>query len=142
VGQATLVDLDIAAGAKLVKSLDRHDFPLSAAFWIYSSDTDEWDLIVASPLVDEHGPHWAYQELRDASGTKPPIPLSRISLVPDDHPLVTLLRSAVNVRDHGIRITNNSIDGVLIDDAYIYRMAPPEAWTPPKRTATRRAARP
>lgn len=138
-GKATLVELDLAAGAKLIKSLDGHDFPLSAAFWIYASETDEWDLVIASPLVDEYGPHWAYQELREASGTKPSIPLSQISLVPDDHPLVTLLRSAVSVRgSRPIRLTNNSINGVLIEDAYIYRTVPFEKSEPQRHRAVNR----
>jgi hypothetical protein len=126
VGKATLVEPDIEAGAKLVKALDLHHFPLSAAFWIYSSDVDDWTMMIASPILDEHGPQWAYRRLRDASGKKPPIRLSRISLIADHDPLVALLRRAVSVQNGGIRLTNISINGVVIEDAYLYRTVPPD----------------
>jgi hypothetical protein len=129
-GKATLVEPDIEAGAKLVKALERNDFPLSAALWIYTSDVDEWSLLVASPLVDKYGPHLAYKDLRDASGTKSPVPLSRITLVSDQNPLIELLRGAFSVQGGGIRLTSSSIDGVLIEDAYLYRTVPSEKATP------------
>ena len=62
-----LVESDIEDGRRLIDSLDKTEFPIAAALWLYSPDSDDWRLTIASDLVDRLGPLKTYgqvQELR------------------------------------------------------------------------------
>ncbi|NIV68021.1 hypothetical protein GWN43_04130 [Candidatus Bathyarchaeota archaeon] len=50
--------------------------------------------------------------------------MRQISVISTEHDLVKLLRAAIHTGPgiSGIRFTGNVINGVFIDDAYIYRM--------------------
>ena len=50
--------------------------------------------------------------------------LDDLALAKPDAPLVTLLRNAVRTGSgiHGIRFSNNVMNGTVIEDAYIYRL--------------------
>ena len=74
------------------------------------------------------GPHAAYRKVQalarkipDAAEVFAP---GDVTLVKDNDPLVALLRKAISTGPgiSGVRFTNNSINGTLIDDAYIYRL--------------------
>lgn len=103
---------------------------MTGALWLYQPDADEWRLIIVSPLVDEKGPRAAYKRLQDVmskSRTAPPVRLADVSLLKDADPLFHLLATAVQtgVKDIGeIRFRNSVINGVHIEDALLYRIAP------------------
>lgn len=54
------------------------------------------------------------------------IGLSNISLLPNSNDLIRILKLALKTKEDavaGIRFASNVINGVLIDDAYIYRLS-------------------
>lgn len=118
----------ISAGESLLRKLDESSCCVKAAFWIFLPDEKIWQLIIASPLVKEEGPKEYYKRIFDVGsedGTDENIiSLHDISVSDTDTQLVQLLTSAAPTGEalDGIRFSKNSIQGVFIDDAYIYRM--------------------
>lgn len=123
-----LVDSKIDVGEKLIEALDRSGLSVTAAYWLYSSETDSWRLMVASDLVDAEGPKAVYghidevlrKELSDGD-----ISLREISAISSKESLTKALRSAFRTRVgiHGVRMTRNTVGDHYIEDAYVYRVA-------------------
>lgn len=125
--KTALVERDIKEGEKLIRTLDRADIPVEAALWFYMAESERWRLLIATRLVDERGPREAYAVIRRALEqlpSRPEIRLPQISVVSPEDDLIQLLRAAIKTGPGigGIRFTGNVINGVFIDDAYIYRM--------------------
>ncbi|MEX1253352.1 MAG: hypothetical protein WEE64_03335 [Dehalococcoidia bacterium] len=121
----TLVDHDIIYGNDLVKALDASRFEVDAAYWYYLSDPDRWRLIIASPIVDREGPRKAYDRILTVleGMPSPKIAFDQVSVVsPRDHVVRSLSRAAkTGPETAGMRISRSTIDGVFVEDAYIYR---------------------
>lgn len=122
-----LVEKDIREGKKLILALDKQGLGIDAAMWLYTSEADEWRLLIASPLFEKKGPKEAYtfvQSVLVRLSPAPKISLKNISVVGPSHPLIKLLRLAVQTGPgiSGIRFTGNVVNGTMIEDAYIYRM--------------------
>jgi len=121
-----LVDKDIRDGRKLIEALDRSKFGLSGALWFYFSDANDWLLLLVSPLVDTEGPTSCYRKIQSVIEGMPRdfgIPLSSISVVSPTDSLIRLLRKAIHVEGTSrMRFRRNTINGVFIEDALIYRL--------------------
>lgn len=124
-----LNDKMIRAGEALVRRLDARDVNLRSALWLYSPELEEWKLLLAVPAVADEGPRGVYQQIQHAlseSGSEVDgLSLSNIRVLKPDAPLISLLRKAIHTGPgiSGIRFTNNVINGIVIEDAYIYRVA-------------------
>jgi hypothetical protein len=127
VDQAILVDRDREGGAELLRKLDSSGFPVEAAFWWLDAEVGKWSLLLATPLVDAQGPRAAYQQLIDTvPSDQLPVEVEQVSLVSASHPAVRLLRMAIKTgpRDiASIAFTHNTINGVFVEDAFIYRLS-------------------
>lgn len=124
--KTTLVDENIDEGRRLIEGLDREGFRVDAAMWFYLTDTSEWRLFIASPIVDQEGPKKAYGFIQSVLGKLSPtsqISLKDISAISPNHNLIRLLKIAIRTGPgiSGIRFTKNVINNTLIEDAYIYR---------------------
>lgn len=125
----TLTDEMVQSGADLVKQLDARGESPDAALWLYFSDLQEWKLVLAEMKMSSQGPRAVYEAIREALSSMPkelkPLSLELISVAKPDAPLIQLLSSAVQTGPGigGIRFTNNVINGTVIEDAYIYRLA-------------------
>ena len=123
----TLVDADMKAGEALLSRLDDIKFDVKAALWFYVHDSDEWRLIIASPIVDKDGPKKAYEkvqsQLQELDGGYE-LSLRNISLVSPGDKLIKALESVIKTGKSisHIRFTRNVINGLFIEDAYIYRL--------------------
>jgi hypothetical protein len=123
----TLVDADIKAGEALLSKLDEIEFDVKAALWFYVQDSEEWRLIIASPIVDKDGPKKAYEkvqlQLQGLNG-RYELSLRNISLVSPGDKLIKALESVIRTGKSisHIRFTRNVINGLFIEDAYIYRL--------------------
>jgi HEPN domain-containing protein len=121
-----LVEADMDAGHRLVGQLDKAGLKVTAAFWFYMTDSDEWRLILAMPIVDDEGPKRAYEKVQDQlkSLAKHELSLQNISVVSPNDDLIKLLSSAINTGPgiSHMRFTRNVINSVFIEDAYIYRL--------------------
>ncbi|MBN2024575.1 MAG: hypothetical protein JW809_17480 [Pirellulales bacterium] len=123
----TLVGADIELGAELIRRLDRADFGVHAALWLFRTEEEQWRLMIATPRFDEEGPKRAYRRLQRVLRTsKPSLELSllQIGLVSPEDPLIKTLGLAVKTGDgiSQIRFSRNTINGVYIPDALIYRV--------------------
>jgi len=118
----------IFAGAELIRRLDETRFIVSASLWLYIPENNSWRFIIASPEIRTQGPKKAYKQVQTAISkmpeNQPKIPLKDITVVDSNDPLISLLRGTIKTGDgiSGIRFTHNVINGVLIEDAYIYRI--------------------
>jgi hypothetical protein len=126
VATAALVDTEISLGRELINALDEAGFPVQAALWVYVPEASEWRFVVATPLVDQKGPTATYSEVQRALKRFVPsqISLRRISVVSPRDRFIQVLRSAIRTDPgiSGIRFTNNTINNVFVEDAYIYRL--------------------
>jgi hypothetical protein len=122
-----LVERDIQEGKDLIEALDKTEFKVDSSLWFYSSDSDEWRLLITSPFVEENGPRKSYGFIRSVlTQPSPPsgISLKNVSVLSPKHQLIKLLKTAISTGHDiaGIRFTRNVINNTLIEDAYIYRM--------------------
>ena len=124
---ASLVERDISDGETLLCRLDRDGFPVTAAFWFYYSDYEKWSLMIASALDRKEGPIDAYKmlssSLKQIHERDFRLDSSRIELVKDEDRIPRALSKAVQtgVKNSGFRFTGNTINGLFVEDAYIYR---------------------
>ena len=122
-----LTDDMIRNGAALVAWLDARGFPVSSAFWLYEEETNRWTLMIASPRSDDGEPMEAIRAVRQAIDAMPqagrPLTLFDTTVVGPRYLPVALLRKVFDTGPviSSIRYTFNMIDGVIIDDALIYR---------------------
>ena len=124
---AILVDSDVEMGRELLQILDEDQFPVTAAAWIFFPDVGEWRLVIRTPR--------ATRDLQQAllgiaisldkrGDLRKRIDLARVKLVPPKDKMLAAMGSVVKVDEtSNIRFSRNVINGVLIDDALIYRRA-------------------
>jgi len=129
----------IIAGDELTKRLRQdRDFGLVCSLWLYTSESNRWRLVVATPIVESSGPIHAYQLIQGIIGSNwPPdleIHLYTISVLRSNHSLAKALRSLGHFEIPeappgsrptptmrvGKRITLSRVHDVFIEDALIY----------------------
>jgi hypothetical protein len=126
--QAALVGLDVEAGKEILRLLDDAKFRVVAALWRYASESEDWRLLIATPIVDRYGKLAAYQRLDRIIRTNAPHLLlaPRVTLVGSKDKLIRGLRrifgKAASI--DGMRLGNNFIDGEFLEAAYVYRIKP------------------
>jgi hypothetical protein len=122
-----LVSADVEMGSELLKVLDEAAFPVTAAAWIYFPDVDEWRLVIRTPKAakDLQGALRELAAAMDAKGDlRARLDLSRVKLVPPKDKILAAMGSMVRVDGiSNIRFSRNVINGVVVDDALIYRLA-------------------
>jgi len=121
---ATLVNNDIEIGRRIVAALTRASIPVTVYLWAFIPQLQEWQFIVATPLVDTKGPLAAYGEVNKAlqkEGVFEDIPMRRIFLrSPNDKVLKSLERESRAVPQESFRVVNEQIAGNFVEDAYVY----------------------
>ena len=120
-----LSDNIISTGKELLQRLDRAGLSIDAAFWMYSSDSERWRLVFALPAVSQSGPKQFYKLIQSLlKFPDRPISLNDISILDSSAPLIKLFRVAIKTGPgiSAIRFTQNFINNVLIEDAFIYRL--------------------
>ena len=101
-------------------------FRIKAAFWWYFSKSDEWRLVVATPLVDEMGPLATYKDIQITLSWHRELRLSlqSISVVSAKDDRVRAFNKAMKISPDpdGVRFTRSALNGTYIEDAYVYRL--------------------
>ena len=121
----------IQEGGELLQALDKAGLAPDAAFWFYFSDVNAWKLVLAEMKVGPRGPREVYKQIQRTLGALSDkiktLSLADVAVAKPDAPIVSVLKRAVRTGPGigGIRFSQNVIDGVLIEDAYIYRLAKP-----------------
>jgi len=124
--KTTLVGPDLALAQEILRTLDHAKFPITLAMWLLQKERADWTLVVATPLYDRLGPQKAYLQLINLlSAEYPHVVMDLpIRLESNRRPIIKELRKMFGqtASVEGTRIGLQSIGGVWIDDAYIYRI--------------------
>ena len=124
---APLVERDIRDGKTLIERLDHDGFPVGVALWYYYSEYEKWSLIIATALVRKQGPTEAYKRLLESMDRIKirgfSLDSSQIELVKEEDQIPKALRQATKTGRaiSGVRFSRNTINGMFVEDAYIYR---------------------
>lgn len=122
--KTALVDKYLNDGRMLVSALDRDGFLIDTAMWFYSDELDEWQLIVATPLVDQLGLRETLRRVQSIIGnlTSISLSLSDISLLSPNSNLINAIKTTVR-RSKDVTLKGTVTNGILVNDAYIYCVA-------------------
>ena len=118
----------IKNGASLIGKLDERSLQPDAALWFYFPDIKQWKLLIADVNVGKTGPKDLYRKIQqiliDFSDEIEDISLDDIALAKPDASIIKLLKIAIRTGPgiSGVRFQRNVINGVLVEDAYIYRL--------------------
>jgi hypothetical protein len=126
--KTTLVEADYQAGRELVEALDHSGLAPAAALWFLFDEENVWRLLLAI-RSDKDFPELYRQivDVMDQHGINTKLSADDIALTRPDAPLIKLMKMAIQTGPgiSGIRFTHNTINNVLIEDAYIYRLSEP-----------------
>lgn len=121
---AALVSHDIEVGRRIVAALTRAAIPVTVYLWAFNPERNEWQFIVATPLVDSKGPLDAYNDVNRAlqrGGIIDDIARTTVYLrSPSDRVLKALERESKAVPHETFRVVNAPIAGAFVEDAYLY----------------------
>jgi hypothetical protein len=121
---AALVNHDIEVGRRIVATLTRASIPVNVYLWAFVPQREEWQFIVATPLVDTKGPLEAYNEVNRAlqrGGVGDDMAAATVFLrSPNDRVLKSLEKESRAVPHETFRVVNASIAGSFVEDAYLY----------------------
>ncbi|OCK53675.1 hypothetical protein [Bradyrhizobium sp. LMTR 3] len=124
---AVLVDADVSMGRELVRILDEASFPVTGAAWIFFPDVEEWRLVIRTPKAEKNLQQALLEiavALDNRGDLRRRLDLSRVKLVPPADKMLAAMGSVVRADGIStIRFSRNVVNGVLIDDALIYRLA-------------------
>jgi len=117
----------IDAGLSLVEIVDRSQLHLHAAFWLQESIDQDWRLVFALPEVRLEGPRSVYKKIkalyRKLPEHQPRIRAESISVVDDKDRFIQIFKMMIRVEGiGGVRFSRSMINGIYIEDAYIYKM--------------------
>jgi hypothetical protein len=59
----TLVNRDLEIGREILAALTKAGISVNVAFWAYVPQISEWQLFIATSLVDSKGPKAAYDQV-------------------------------------------------------------------------------
>lgn len=118
----------IDAGATLLAKLDACAVDVTAAFWLYSEDNQSWKLVIASSMVDSQGPRSLYRRIISINDGLADdveiVSVNDITAMSPGSPIIRSFRNAIRTSHvAGMRLSSSMIDGVFVDDSYIYRVA-------------------
>jgi len=123
---ATLTPTDLDFGKRLTEELKRSQFPYQGVFWLYEEPLDDWELVVATELVDTVGSRQTYLKLADITSKVlgSYSPMARIAVISPKGGLYTALRSAFSQAAgvEGTRLQRTVVEGVFIADSYLYEV--------------------
>lgn len=125
---ATLLNYELEEGQRLIDALNLAGLSTDSALWIYSSDSESWHLMLTSEICDREGTLKAYKEILTVfRDVQPELKIDWTSLiaVSPNHELIEGLRQS-QLQWHrnlsGRRLTDNMVNGVRVDDGYIYQI--------------------
>lgn len=116
----------IAAGEAVIRALDAARLPPDTAFWMWFRDVQGWRLVISGGPLARHAPAVARRgvvKVLSEADPSPPLDLDLIGVMSPDAPPVAAIRRglATGPGFHGIRLRNNTLGGVVIPAAYVYR---------------------
>ena len=122
--QAALVTNQIDDVTRVVAQLERDNIDVKVAFWLYTSETDQWFLYIATDLVNQIGITDAYKTVLRSMRQLPDLRFDRFQLKlvpPGDATAKAILdfRSMIHVA-LPTEIRSSNLGGVYIEHAILY----------------------
>jgi hypothetical protein len=122
--QSALVEHQIDDVPKLIDQLKRDNFDVKAAFWLYTSEADQWFLYIVSDMVDQVGSAQAYRYALRSMRQLPGLWINpfEIKLIGSHEPIaraVTAFRANMH-RPVPTQVRGANLDKIYIENAYIY----------------------
>ena len=126
--KTALVENAINEGKIIVENLDREGLFFPIAMWSFLPNNNEWRLILGKEDVNDVGAREYYKKIQKVLNKiipRPDITLSDISLISTQNEMAKLIKVALRPGRgiSGRRFTGNVINGHLLPDSYIYRVA-------------------
>ncbi len=124
-----LVDKQIEAGRELTERLDKAGFPVTASFWLYDSDENEWRLTLALEAVDQRGvgSRKVYGKIQDIlaedAELRRALDLTDIHLAGPEDSLIRDFRKLRQRKLGLVRLKRTVVGGRYVEDAYVYKAA-------------------
>jgi len=126
-GQALLVNVDLEAGAEILRIMDRAGVKVSVAAWIVFDEYGDWRLLLSSRQLDAAGPGKASGLVFDAlvAADFPVEKTPTILILPTTDPTVRALRRIFGKAKtvEGMRLGGQMIGKRWGEDAYVYRIS-------------------
>jgi hypothetical protein len=126
-GQALLVNVDLDAGAEILRIMDTAGVRVSIAAWIVFDEYGDWRLLLSSPQLDAAGPGKASGLVFDAlvAADFPVEKTPTILILPTTDPTVRTLRRIFGKAKtvEGMRLGGQMIGKRWVEDAYVYRIS-------------------
>ena len=124
--QATLVEPEIDDVTRLVDQLRRDNLDVKAAFWLYTSEADQWFLYIASDAVDREGITEAYKAVGRAMRRLADLRIDRfqVKLVAPDEPVAKAFIDFQSGQHARLprRIRATKLGEVYIENAYLFKI--------------------
>lgn len=122
--QATLVDHQIDDVPKLIDQLKRDNFDVKAAFWLYTSEADQWFLYLVSDVVAQQGITEAYIAVYKAMKRLTDLWIDpfEVKLVDPGDPVAKAVINFLSKQHARLpaRVRRTNLGDVYIENAYIY----------------------
>jgi hypothetical protein len=126
-GQALLVNVDLDAGAEILRIIDTAGVRVSVAAWIVLDEYGDWRLLLSSRQLDAAGPGKASGLVFDAlvAADFPVEKTPTILILPTTDPTVRTLRRIFGKAKtvEGMRLGGQMIGKRWVEDAYVYRIS-------------------
>lgn len=128
-GKETLVAEKITAAQTLLEGIEEQGIDFSVALWLYRSATEDWKLYIGVNDFGQVGPQPYYEGIQKVFSGLPDtlknqIELSDIFIVNSNYSELVPIKMMFHTGPKdigGIRASGNYVNGMLIEDAYIYR---------------------
>ena len=122
--QATLVEHQIDDVPRLIDQLKRDNFDVKAAFWLYTSESEQWFLYLVSDVVDQKGITEAYKAVYKVMKRLPNLGIDRfeVKLVGPGDPVAKAVIDFLSKQHAPVatRVRGTNLGDVYIENAYIY----------------------
>ena len=118
----------IEAGANVLRHLNKANFDVQAALWIYRLESNSWRLVFALPEVEKEGPLKSYTKIRrilsQIPENQPRLNLSDIKVSEATHGLITALRKRNSLANKEFPQHVYHVGGSdhHVDEGYIYQL--------------------
>ena len=125
----TLTNEMIIAGKQLIQQIKK-TIPITASFWLYTSESENWHLCITSPIVSKEGTRKIYDKIiniiKNDKKHEYTLPADCIFAIDDNDEYISslrMIRLSHTIFDQ--RLTSAGVPGGrYIEDAYIYNLYP------------------
>lgn len=118
----------IKSGGQLLRKLDEAQMPITHALWFFYSEQSKWQLLFSCPIYEQMGPKAIFRIINEQNSTFSKddyvVPLNSIGLLSVNNSLLQVLNMLIATEPKSIsniRMTNNAVNGIYLEDMYIYR---------------------